>query len=100
MIAASEQDESKIFLFDENVFIISSNPAIPSLIKEKYFLLLSLSHNNSSSINKSNNIWSLGSYNEFAIFILPVSAHLVKLCNISSGDHVLDVEHVVPATLL
>jgi len=44
--------------------------------------------------------WSLGSYNEFAIFILPVSAHLVKLCNISSGDHVLDVEHVVPATLL
>jgi len=33
----------------------------------------------------------LGSYNEFAIFILPVSDHLVKLCNISSGDRVLDV---------
>lgn len=40
---------------------------------------------------KSNNVWALGSYNEFAIFILPVSAHLVKLCNISSGDRVLDV---------
>ncbi|MGN6822030.1 MAG: class I SAM-dependent methyltransferase [Candidatus Nitrosocosmicus sp.] len=41
--------------------------------------------------NSSNTVWSLGSYNEFAIFILPVSAHLVKLCNISSGDCVLDV---------
>jgi ubiquinone/menaquinone biosynthesis C-methylase UbiE len=45
----------------------------------------------STAVNKSNNVWSLGSYNEFAIFILPVSAHLVRLCNISSGDHVLDV---------
>jgi ubiquinone/menaquinone biosynthesis C-methylase UbiE len=33
----------------------------------------------------------LGSYNEFAIFILPVSAHLVRLCNISSGKNILDV---------
>jgi ubiquinone/menaquinone biosynthesis C-methylase UbiE len=50
-----------------------------------------LSENNSSSVNKSNNVWALGSYNEFAIFILPVSAHLVKLCNISAGYNVLDV---------
>ena len=33
----------------------------------------------------------MGSYNEFAIFILPVSAHLVRLCNLSSNDNVLDV---------
>jgi ubiquinone/menaquinone biosynthesis C-methylase UbiE len=44
-----------------------------------------------SSIHKSNNVWALGSYIEFAIFILPVSAHLVRLCNISSNDNVLDV---------
>jgi ubiquinone/menaquinone biosynthesis C-methylase UbiE len=50
-----------------------------------------LSENNSSSVNKSNNVWALGSYNEFAIFILPVSAHLVRLANISSGYNVLDV---------
>jgi ubiquinone/menaquinone biosynthesis C-methylase UbiE len=35
--------------------------------------------------------WSLGSYNEIAVHLLPVSAHLVRLCNISSADHVLDV---------
>jgi ubiquinone/menaquinone biosynthesis C-methylase UbiE len=35
--------------------------------------------------------WSLGSYNEIAVHLLPVSAHLVKLCNISSSDNVLDV---------
>jgi ubiquinone/menaquinone biosynthesis C-methylase UbiE len=50
-----------------------------------------LSENNSSSVNKSNNVWALGSYNDFAIFILPVSAHLVRLVNISSGYNVLDV---------
>ena len=37
------------------------------------------------------NAWSLGSYNEIALFFLPVSAHLVKLCNVSSDDRVLDV---------
>ncbi len=37
-------------------------------------------------------MWSLGSYSEFARFALPVSAHLVRLCNISSpDDRVLDV---------
>ena len=46
---------------------------------------------NTTTTNSSNNVWSLGSYNEFAIFILPVSAHLVRLSNISSGDRVLDV---------
>jgi SAM-dependent methyltransferase len=40
---------------------------------------------------KSNNAWSLGSYNEIALFFLPVSALLVRLCDISSRDHILDV---------
>jgi ubiquinone/menaquinone biosynthesis C-methylase UbiE len=40
---------------------------------------------------KSNNAWALGSYNEIAVHLLPVSAHLVRLCNISSFDNVLDV---------
>ncbi len=44
-----------------------------------------------SYTEKSRNVWSLGAYNEIAIFALPVSAHLVRLCNISSNDHVLDV---------
>jgi SAM-dependent methyltransferase len=44
-----------------------------------------------SYTNKSSNVWSLGAYNEIAIFVLPVSAHLVRLCNISSTDNVLDV---------
>ena len=41
--------------------------------------------------NKSTNRWALGSYNEIALFLLSVSAHLVRLCNISSTDNVLDV---------
>ena len=45
----------------------------------------------SSSVIKSNNAWALGSYNEIAVHLLPVSAHLVRLCNISSFDNVLDV---------
>jgi ubiquinone/menaquinone biosynthesis C-methylase UbiE len=48
-------------------------------------------NHDSSTANKSSNVWSLGSYNEFAILILPVSAHLVRLCNISSGENILDV---------
>ncbi len=39
----------------------------------------------------SNSAWSLGSYSEVALFFLPVSAHLVRLCNISANDNVLDV---------
>jgi SAM-dependent methyltransferase len=49
---------------------------------------LSLSDNDTL---KSNSPWALGSYNEISIFALPVSAHLVRLCNISSTDQVLDV---------
>jgi hypothetical protein len=48
-------------------------------------------NDSSSSTPKSKTVWALGSYNEFAIFILPVSAHLVRMCNISSNDNVLDV---------
>ena len=44
-----------------------------------------------SSLTKPKNAWSLGSYNEIALFFLPVSAHLVKLSDVSSGDRVLDV---------
>ena len=40
---------------------------------------------------KSDNAWSMGSYSEIAIFFLPVSAHLVKLSNVSNYDNVLDV---------
>lgn len=39
----------------------------------------------------SNSAWSLGSYSEIALFFLPVSAHLVRLSNISANDNVLDV---------
>jgi len=53
--------------------------------------LLNEHSSNTTTTNSSINVWSLGSYNEFAIFILPVSAHLVRLSNISSGDRVLEV---------
>ena len=53
--------------------------------------MLNEHNSNTTTTNISNNVWSLGSYNEFAIFILPVSAHLVRLSNISSGDRVLEV---------
>ena len=55
------------------------------------FLIIILMMSDDSSTTKSKNVWSLGSYNEIAIFALPVSAHLVRLCDISSNDHVLDV---------
>jgi ubiquinone/menaquinone biosynthesis C-methylase UbiE len=44
-----------------------------------------------SATNGPNNVWTLGHYNEIALFLLPVSAHLVRLSNISSTDNVLDV---------
>ena len=44
-----------------------------------------------TSTTKDGTPWSLGSYNEIAVHLLPVSAHLVRLCNISSADHILDV---------
>jgi SAM-dependent methyltransferase len=46
---------------------------------------------NDPTTNKSTNRWALGSYNEIALFLLPVSAHLVRLCNISYTNNVLDV---------
>jgi hypothetical protein len=36
-------------------------------------------------------VWALGSHNEFASFILPVSVHLARLYNLSSNDNVLDI---------
>ncbi len=39
----------------------------------------------------SKSAWSGGSYSEIALFFLPVSAHLVRLSNISANDNVLDV---------
>jgi hypothetical protein len=44
-----------------------------------------------SLLPKPQNAWSLGSYSEIAIFLLPASAHLVRLCNVSSDDIVLVV---------
>ena len=49
--------------------------------------ILVLKLSDDTSINKSKNVWALGSDSEFAIFILPVSAHFVRLCNISSTDN-------------
>ena len=46
----------------------------------------------STTTTKYNTQWSLGSHNEIAVHLLPVSAHPVKICNISSADHVLDVK--------
>jgi 2-polyprenyl-3-methyl-5-hydroxy-6-metoxy-1,4-benzoquinol methylase len=40
---------------------------------------------------KSNSTLALGSYNEISIFVLPVSALLVRLCNIYYTDHVVDL---------
>ncbi|MDQ4072717.1 MAG: class I SAM-dependent methyltransferase, partial [Thermoproteota archaeon] len=47
--------------------------------------------NNNNSIFESSKTWALGSYNEIAIFLLPVSAHLVRICQVSQYDNVLDV---------
>jgi hypothetical protein len=41
--------------------------------------------------HKSRTVWSLGSYGDLALSILPVSARLARLCNVSSDDRVLDV---------
>ncbi len=40
---------------------------------------------------KPKSVWSLGSYSDLALFILPVSAHLVRMCRVSPNDTVLDV---------
>ncbi len=44
-----------------------------------------------SPTTKSKTVWSLGCYKEIALILLPVSAHLEKLCNIAPHESVLDV---------
>jgi SAM-dependent methyltransferase len=51
----------------------------------------SSSSSQNSPTPKPKTVWSLGSYSDLALFILPVSAHLVRLCNVSPSDKVLDV---------
>lgn len=45
----------------------------------------------SSTLKSKTTSWALGSYSDIAIFFLPVSPHLVRLCSVCSADHVLDV---------
>jgi SAM-dependent methyltransferase len=59
--------------------------------KRADFDLYCMNEGSCLSPHEPKNAWSLGSYNEIALFFLPVSAHLVKLCNVSSDDRVLDV---------
>ncbi len=40
---------------------------------------------------KAKATWALGSYNDIATFLSPMSAHLVRAANVSRGEHVLDV---------
>jgi SAM-dependent methyltransferase len=40
---------------------------------------------------KARATWALGSYNDIATFLSPMSAHLVRSAGVSSGEHVLDV---------
>jgi ubiquinone/menaquinone biosynthesis C-methylase UbiE len=40
---------------------------------------------------KAKATWALGSYNDIAAFLSPMSAHLVRAAGVSRGEHVLDV---------
>ena len=40
---------------------------------------------------KAKATWALGSYNDIATFLSPMSAHLVRAASVSRGEHVLDV---------
>ena len=40
---------------------------------------------------KATGTWALGSYNDIATFLSPMSAHLVRTAAVSQGEHVLDV---------
>jgi SAM-dependent methyltransferase len=40
---------------------------------------------------KAKATWALGSYNDIATFLSPMSAHLVRAAGVSRGEHVLDV---------
>jgi SAM-dependent methyltransferase len=48
-------------------------------------------NNNNNYIFESSKAWALGSYNEIAIFLLPVSSQLVRICKVSPSYNVLDV---------
>ena len=39
---------------------------------------------------KAKATWALGSYNDIATFLSPMSAHLVRAASVSRGEHVLD----------
>lgn len=49
------------------------------------------SENGPSSNTKAENIWKLGDYRSISTMLPPISAHLVRLLNIQSGESVLDV---------
>jgi SAM-dependent methyltransferase len=40
---------------------------------------------------KAKATWALGSYNDIATFLSPMSAHLVRAAGVNHGEHVLDV---------
>jgi predicted RNA methylase len=40
---------------------------------------------------KAKATWALGSYNDIATFLSPMSAHLVRAAGFIRGEHVLDV---------
>ena len=40
---------------------------------------------------KAKATWALGSYNDIATFLSPMSAHLVRATGVSRGEQVLDV---------
>ena len=44
------------------------------------------------SVNtKAENVWKLGDYRSISTMLPPISAHLVRLLNVQSGESVLDV---------
>ena len=43
------------------------------------------------SQGKAKATWALGSYNDIATFLSPMSAHLVRASGVSRGENVLDV---------
>ncbi len=50
-----------------------------------------MNNGDDDDLHLSKSAWGMGSYSAIALFFLPVSAYLVRLCDISSGDQVLDV---------
>jgi len=40
---------------------------------------------------KAKATWALGSYNDIATFLSPMSAHLIRAAGVNRGEHVLDV---------